>query len=126
MAFDAGYKGGVSVAAGDLNADGYADIVVGSLRNGNHVRAYSGRDQSELASFFAYDSEFAGGGISVAAFNADSDGVIDIGVGSRVGSRLKAFRLAGLVEVQSFFAFETEYPGGISVASSVRRPVTIL
>jgi hypothetical protein len=40
-AFEDGYTGGVSVAAGDLNADGRAEIVVGTLAGQARVRAFS-------------------------------------------------------------------------------------
>ncbi len=38
------------MAAGDLNGDGYADIVTGADAGGGpHVRAFSGLDGTELA-----------------------------------------------------------------------------
>ena len=40
-AFEDGYTGGVSVTAGDLNADGKAEIVVGTLSGPARVRAFS-------------------------------------------------------------------------------------
>src|SRR5207248_5038716 len=40
----AGFAGGVNLAAGDLNGDGYADLVFGSAFGGSRVLALSGRD----------------------------------------------------------------------------------
>src|SRR4029079_11796360 len=47
---------------GDVNGDGRADLITGAGPGGGpHVRAFSGLDHSELASFFAYPASFAGG-----------------------------------------------------------------
>src|SRR5262249_32564762 len=61
-AYDAGFSGGVYVAAGDINGDGRADIITGAGAGGMpHVEAFSGMDGSVLRSFFAYDAGFSGG-----------------------------------------------------------------
>src|SRR6266540_4239278 len=57
-----GFLGGVSVAAGDVDNDGHADIIVGAGAGGGpHVKVFSGVTGAELASFFAYSPAFAGG-----------------------------------------------------------------
>ena len=114
IAFDAGYTGGISVAAGDLNGDSNADIVVGALQGVSHVKGFSGSDDSELASFFAYEGSL--GGVSVAVNDADGDGRADIGTGSRVGSHVKAFRPSDLQVVDSFLSLEDGFPGGINLS----------
>jgi hypothetical protein len=43
--FEPGYDGGLSVAVGDLNADGTAEIVVGTLAAPARIRAFSGGAQ---------------------------------------------------------------------------------
>ena len=51
----------MNVAAGDVDGDGLADIITGAGAGGGpHVRAFSGADLSELASFFAFDPAFPG------------------------------------------------------------------
>jgi hypothetical protein len=78
VAYAAGFRGGVHVAAGDMNADGYADIICGAGPGGGpHVVAFSGADLSLLASFYAYAPEFAGG-VWVAAGDVDGDGRAEI------------------------------------------------
>lgn len=42
LAFEAGYTGGLGVAAGDLNADGRAEIVVGTLASPARIRIFQG------------------------------------------------------------------------------------
>jgi len=50
------FAGGVSVRAGDTNADGFADIVTGAGPGGGpHLKVFSGEDGSELQSFFVGD-----------------------------------------------------------------------
>ena len=53
-----------SVAAGDVNGDGHADIITGAGPGGGpHVQVFSGEDAatSSWRSFFAYDPDFTGG-----------------------------------------------------------------
>ena len=66
--FDAGFAGGVRVAAADVNGDGRADIIAGAGPGGApHVRVFSGLDLSPLSSFFAFEPEFTGGVFVAAA-----------------------------------------------------------
>ena len=54
FAYDPAFGGGVTVAAGDIDGDGRADIITGAgFGGGPHVKVFSGTDLSELASFFA-------------------------------------------------------------------------
>ena len=111
IAFDSGYTGGISIAAGDLNGDGRAEIVVGALQGVSHVKSFSGLDGTELASFFAYEGSL--GGVSVAVLDADGDGIADIGTGSRVGSHVKAFDGLGATTIDSFLV---DFGTGIEIA----------
>src|SRR5262249_11705115 len=54
-AYDPSFAGGVSVAVADVNGDGIPDIITGAgFTGGPHVRVFSGKDLSVLASFYAY------------------------------------------------------------------------
>ncbi|MEB3319418.1 MAG: alkaline phosphatase D family protein, partial [Cyanobium sp.] len=79
-AYAPSFRGGVSVAAGDIDGDGADDIITGAGRGGGpHVRAFAmdasgGRLlEREVASLYAYDPSFLGG-VSVAAGNIDGRG----------------------------------------------------
>jgi uncharacterized repeat protein (TIGR01451 family) len=62
FAYDPGFRGGVNVAAGDVNGDGVPDVVTGAGAGGGpRVEAFDVRTGAELLSFFAYDPTFLGG-----------------------------------------------------------------
>jgi hypothetical protein len=113
------FGGGVSVAAGDVNGDGKADIVTGAGPGGGpHVVAYSGADLSVLASFFAFEPSFPGG-VNVAAGDVNNDGRADFITGHGPGGlpRVRVFSGATLGELASYFAYEPPFPGGVVVSA---------
>jgi hypothetical protein len=119
FAYAPGFTGGVSVAGGDVNGDGFADIVTGAGAGGGpHVKAFSGLDGSLLNQFFAYDPAFTGG-VAVAVGDTNGDGFADIitGAGASGGPHVKVFSGADGTQLQSFFAAAGNFTGGIRVAS---------
>lgn len=61
LAYGENWQGGVSLAAGDLNNDGVAEIALGALPGAApHVRVFTGQGDL-LESFFAWESGFNGG-----------------------------------------------------------------
>ncbi len=119
MAYPSGFTGGVNVAAGDVNGDGFADVITGSGVGAQpHVKVFDGRTGGLLQSFFAYDPAFTGG-VSVAAGDVNGDGFADVITGAGAGAQphVKVFdgRTGGLL--QSFFAFPVSFTGGIRVAA---------
>jgi hypothetical protein len=62
FAFGPGFTGGVRVAAGDMDRDGFADLVAGAGPGGApQVKVFSGATGAELRSFLAFDPAFTGG-----------------------------------------------------------------
>jgi hypothetical protein len=114
-AFDPAFQGGLTVAAGDLDRNGVADIVVGSAFGASHVKAFSGVTGAEFLSFYAY-SGFAGG-VTVATGDVNGDGVVDIVTGTATGpAHMKAFSGVNLAVLHSTIVHRP-YWGGLNVAT---------
>jgi len=119
FAYDPSFRGGLTVAVGDVTGDGVADIVTGPGPGGApHVKVFDGRTGAEVASFFAFDPSFRGG-VSVAIADVNADGKLDlvVGAGSGGAPHVKVFDGAGGAELASFFAFDSSFRGGVLVAA---------
>ncbi len=106
FAFESGFRGGVSVAAGDVTGDGRADLVVGAGPGGGPaVAVFDGANPANVRRFFAYAPSFRGG-VNVAVGNVTAAGVGAIVVGAGVGGgpHVQVFDGKSLVTVASFFA----------------------
>jgi hypothetical protein len=116
----AGFTGGVTVAAGDINKDGKADVVTGAGPGGGpHVQVFgAGKSANVLQSFFAYDPSFSGG-VFVAAGDVDGDGRADVitAPGTGGGPEVKAFSGTNASTIRDVFAFDAGFAGGVSVAA---------
>jgi FG-GAP repeat protein len=56
------FFGGVRVAVGDLDLDGYAEIITAAGPGGGpHVRVFDGATGTETTGFYAFNAAFAGG-----------------------------------------------------------------
>jgi hypothetical protein len=87
FAYEDGFRGGVLVAAGDVDGDGRDDIISGTGPGGGPVvRVTSGRDGHELSHFLADDAGFRGG-VRVEANDVNHDGLDDVIAHTRHGNR---------------------------------------
>jgi hypothetical protein len=118
LAFPVGFSGGVNVAVGDVNGDGDGDIIVSADAGSLPVVAvYSGKDLSLLDAFFAYDPSFRGG-VRVAE-GRQNNGQVDLitGAGPGAGPLVQVYRGSDLALLQSFFAFDPAFRGGVFVSA---------
>jgi hypothetical protein len=85
MAYDINFRGGISVAVGDIDGSGFAAIVTGAGPGGGpHVKVFNGTDHSLIKQFMAYASNFSGG-VYVAVGDYLSDGKYEIITGAGAG-----------------------------------------
>lgn len=112
-------RAGVNVAAGDVDGDGWDEIITGTMRDGGpHIRVFNQQGQPVYTTgFFAFDSGFRGG-VSVAAADVNGDGVDEIVAGAGVGGgpQVRLFDKHGNFTGTSFFVFAQSDRGGVSVA----------
>lgn len=124
MAYDSKFRGGVSVAAGDVNGDGKDEIITGVEKGGGpQVRIYevkSGENEVSLLSsgFFAFDKNFRGG-VNLAAGDVDLDGEQEIiaAVAGQDKPIIRIFKQDGTRVKNDFLAYSNSFKGGVNVAS---------
>jgi ELWxxDGT repeat protein len=119
LAYDPSFVSGVFVAAGDVNGDGFADIITGADAGGGpHVKVFSGADGTLLASFMAYSTAFTGG-VRVAAGDVNGDGFADVvtGAGPGGGPHVEVFSGKDGTLLRSFMAYAPTFAGGVYVAA---------
>ena len=129
-AYDARFRGGVTVAVADVTGDGIGDIITGAGPGaGPHVRVFQALPASptgpiaisEYAGFFAYSPAFRGG-VRVGAGDLDGNGVSEIVTAAGPGGspHVQAFVLNAarqLETVLSFYAYNPAFTGGVFVAA---------
>ncbi len=116
FAYDPNFRGGITLAAGDLNGDGIAEIATGSGPGGGpqiNVYSYANGVVTTLSSFFAYDPNLRGG-----ASVAISSGLLVTGAGFGGGPQVRVFQGLALTEIASYFAFDSTSRFGVNVAIS--------
>jgi len=118
------------VAAGDVNGDGFADIICGAGACGSaNVRVFDGRQLAAgntslgdvasggalIASFVGMAADFTGG-VFVSAGDLDNDGRTEVVVGAGAGGpNVRGFDPRTGQLLFSLYAFESDQPGGARV-----------
>lgn len=122
FAYDTRFRGGVHLAAGDLDGDGAEELLTAPAgRGGPHVRVFrynSATNALDLFSqFFAYPGSFTTG-VSLAVGDVDGDGAAEIltGSGPDRDPVVRVFTPQGN-RIVGFLAGSTGFRGGVWVAS---------
>jgi hypothetical protein len=128
--FEQSLRNGVFVTSGDLNADGFADLVAGGGPGGApRVYAISGRElvdsrgstRNTIANFFAGDTTLRGG-VRLAIGELDGDGRLDLITGPGPGGDSKVTAYSGStlqpegtpIKIRTFDPFP-DFTGGVFV-----------
>src|SRR5262249_11517014 len=133
---------GANVAAGDVNKDGFAEVVTGATVGNPHVKVYTGKDiaqgtfnnsnpdASALASFFPYGLAFNVGAF-VAVGDTDGDGFGDVVSGASAGNpHVKVYSGQAIAQgafnnndpeasrLAEFFAYDLDFNVGVAVGAA--------
>ena len=116
---DRKFKGGLSVAVGDVNGDNIPDIITGAGASGKScVRVYNGNaasGYSELISFRAFDTALSAP-IRVVARDIDGDNLAEIlavqGPDKRAACQVKRFKGLSGSMIDAYFATHPDFSGG--------------
>ncbi len=124
--FESTFTGGVFVAAGDVNGDGRADVILSpDVGGGARVVVLDGATGAELTSFFGIDDTAFRGGVRVAAGDMNGDGVVDLLVAAGFGGGPRVAVFDGTTVrpgvtpqrlTNDFFVFEPSLRDGVFVA----------
>ncbi len=136
--YGAGYTKGISVAVGDVNGDGFSDVVTGALVGNPHVKVFDGQAIADgafneedpntelLASWFPYALQF-NVGANVAAGDVNGDGFADVVTGASAGNpdvrvyngkdiALDDFKPNGASLLAKWFPYALQFNVGANVA----------
>ncbi len=115
--FDDNYRGTGSIATVDLGGDGAEEIIIGPGPGlAPYVQVFR-QDGSLIGEFLAYGETY-GSGVYVDACDVTGDGVPEIITGTMYGGgpHVRIFTSEGVAISEGFFAYATDFRGGVSVA----------
>lgn len=119
FAYEAEFRGGVFVAAADVNNDGKADIITGTeLGGGPRMTVFDVANGTRLHDFFAFDSSQRGG-IRVAAADFNGDGHADLvaTAGRGTQTRVRVFDGRTRDTIHDFVPYDVRFTGGVFIAA---------
>jgi|GEM_PF-1199688 len=122
--YGATYKQSIRIATGDINGDGYDDIITSTITGNGQVRVFDGKTMQRMGGVFAEDiaafPEKGARGAYVASGDVNGDGHDDIIVGSgyRAGGDaiVRVFNGLNAQVLNTSTPFGTKFHGGVRVA----------
>ena len=118
FAFHPNYRGGIDVAAGDVDNDGKDDIGVCQETEQAWCKVYRyNNNQTLYGQWKAYGDFTVGANLDMADIDGDSRAEVVTGSGYTGGPQVRAFEYDGTVFSRTnFFAYDTNFRGGVDVA----------
>lgn len=119
--YNNGYRGGVNVAACDIDADGTVEIITGAAWNGGpHVQIYSNMGKEKYPGFFAFNETMMSG-VNVACGDVTGDGIGDIVVSASIGGgpSAKVFSSTGTLIAETFIDSAAKNTGAAIALSDI-------
>jgi hypothetical protein len=124
LAYDRRYKGGVSVAVGDVNGDGFADIITAPASGGGPIVVRDGRNLQPIEAFFPYPADYPPGlRVAAADLNGDNHADIIVGTGPGGASLVRVYDGNTGEVLRDFLAFGPE-ANGVNVAAASVTPTS--
>jgi uncharacterized repeat protein (TIGR01451 family) len=123
IAYEPTYKNSIRVATGDINGDGYDDIITSTITGTGRVRVYDGKTGTRLEGAFSEIAAFpekGARGAYVASGDVNGDGRDDIIVGSGYRAKDAIVRVFSGIDgslISTTTPFGTKFHGGVRVAS---------
>ncbi len=126
--YENSFTGGVHVAVGDANNDGFPDVVVAPAEGGGpRLVVVDGFTGKALFNAFVYEPEMRNGVyVALGDTNGSGRNQIVTGPGEGGGPRVRVFDIPSQTVLRDFFAYTPSFRGGVRVAvdSGTNRFVT--
>lgn len=118
FAFDQDLRGGVNVAAGDVNGDSQKEIIAGAGLNMEPTVKIFDNYSNYLSEFLAYEENYRGG-VNVLTADLNNDGTDEIITAPSIGKEpmVKIFNHQGEL-INKFLAYPYGFWGGVNLAKS--------
>lgn len=119
--YDASFTGAVRVAVGDVNGDGFSDIITAPNSGPTIIRAFNGFSGTLLPGAMGEFRPFSADGrtgayVASGDFNADGKADIVVGRGSISHWQVKVFRGTDHALMTQFDPYGSTFSGGVRVA----------
>lgn len=118
MAFHPDYRGGIDVAAGDVDGDGRDEIGVCQKTEQAWCKVYEFNSKhTQLGEWKAYGDFEVGASIDMGDIDSDGKAEVVTGAGYPGGPQVRAFEKDGKAFSKvNFFAYDENFRGGVDVA----------
>lgn len=117
--FSLDFKGGISIAAGNVDGGADEEIVIGVQRYSSaRIKVYkTDINKTIVGNFLAFPDSYSGG-VNLGVSDLDGDGLDEVVVAANTGGgpQVRSFEAYGENLGQDFFAYEEEFKGGVRVA----------